>query len=134
MDVPFLTLFLQLLIHVDGAGLGRPAHAELHGHDRQPQHHQAQHIQQHKAAPAVLAAHPREFPHIAAADGAPGGQQDEPQPGPQLLAFHIVSPSAFLFTLVWSYPIKYSALRQEMIKFSQYFRCFPFPGSLASLN
>ena len=42
--------------------------------------------------------------------------------------------SAFLFTLVWSYPIKYSALRQEMIKFSQYFPCSPFPGSLASLN
>ena len=52
----------------------------------------------------------------------------------QLLAFHIVSPSAFLFTLVWSYPIKYSALRQEMIKFSQCFPCFPFPGCLTSLN
>lgn len=92
MNVPFLALFLQFLIHFDGARLCRPAHAELHNHDRQAQNHQAEKIEQNEAAATVLAAHPGKFPDISAANGAPGGQQDEAQAGPQLFAFLDSSP------------------------------------------
>ena len=89
MDMPLLAGLLQLLIHLNGRCLRSTAQGELHGHNRQTQQNQAQHINQHKAAAAILTGHPGEFPHIAAADGAACTEQDESQAGSQTFAiFH----------------------------------------------
>ena len=89
VDVPFLSLALELLIHVDGAGLCRAADGKLHRHDRQAQNQQADDIKQDESAAAILAAHPRELPHVSAADRAAGRQQDKSQPGTQSFSFHL---------------------------------------------
>ena len=44
MEVPLLALAFELLIHMNGAGLRRAAHGELHRHDRQAQKQQAEDI------------------------------------------------------------------------------------------
>ena len=51
---------------------------------------QAEDIDEDEAASAVLAAHPREFPYVSAADGAACRQQDEAQPGTQSFSFHLI--------------------------------------------
>ena len=48
-------------------------------------------------ASAVLAAHPREFPYVSAADGAACRQQDEAQPGTQAFSFHLTLSFRFSF-------------------------------------
>ena len=58
--------------------------------DRQAQKQQTQHIDEHEPAAAILAAHPREFPYVSAADGAACRQQDEAQPGTQSFSFHLI--------------------------------------------
>jgi hypothetical protein len=95
--VPLLALAFKLLIHPDGAGLRRAAHGELHRHDRQAQKQQAEDIDEDEAASAVLAAHPREFPYVSAADGAACRQQDEAQPGTQAFSFHLSLSFRFSF-------------------------------------
>ena len=97
VEVPLLTLAFKLLIHVDGAGLRRTAHGELHRHDRQAQKQQAEDIDEDEAASAVLAAHPREFPYVSAADGAACRQQDKAQPGTQAFSFHLSLSFRFSF-------------------------------------
>ena len=52
-----------------------------------PSTKKAEDVEQHKAAAAVLAAHPWEFPDIAAADGAPGGQHDKAKAAAKAFAF-----------------------------------------------
>ena len=84
--VPLRALGLECLIHADRALLARAAQRKFDRHYRQAQHQQAQQIDQHEGAAAVFPAHPREFPHIAAADGAACRQQDEPQARAQLLS------------------------------------------------
>ena len=84
---PFVAGLFQTLVHINGACLRRAAHGQFHDHGGQAQHQKAEDVQQHKAAAAVLAAHPGEFPYIAAADGAPGGQHDKAQAAAQALAF-----------------------------------------------
>jgi len=54
------------------AGLRCTPNGKFHRHGGQTQHDQTNNVQQHKTAAAVLAAHPGEFPHIAAANGAAG--------------------------------------------------------------
>ena len=56
----------------DRAGLRCTPNGKFHRHGGQTQHDQTNNVQQHKTAAAVLAAHPGEFPHIAAANGAAG--------------------------------------------------------------
>ena len=90
VDVPLLALALELLIHVEGAGLRCAADGKFHRHDRQTQKQQAQHIDEHEPAAAILTAHPREFPYVSAADGAACRQQDEAQPGTQSFSFHLI--------------------------------------------
>ena len=77
-NAPFLAGLLQRLIHLDRTLLGGAAHGELHGHDRQAQNQQAEDVHEHKSAAAVLAGHPREFPHVAAPDGAARREHDKP--------------------------------------------------------
>ena len=79
VDMPLLPGLFQLLIHPDGAGLGRTAHGELHDHRRQTQKHQAEDIHKDKSAAAVLPGHPREFPDIPAANGTAGAEHDKAQ-------------------------------------------------------
>jgi len=83
VDVPFLTGLLQLLVHFNGTCLRSAAQGKLHSHDGQTQQHQAQHVDQNKAAAAVLTGHPGELPYIAAANGAAGAQKNESQTGSQ---------------------------------------------------
>ena len=97
VQVPLLALAFKLLIHVDGAGLRRAAHGEFHRHDRQAQKQQAEDIDEDEAASAVLAAHPREFPYVSAADGAACRQQDKAQPGTQAFSFHLSLSFRFSF-------------------------------------
>ena len=97
MPMPFLPGALNFLIHVNGAGLRRAADSELHRHHRQPKHQQAEDIQQHKAASAVLPAHPRKFPHVSASDRTAGRQQYEPQPRSQSFSLHETSLFLFLY-------------------------------------
>ena len=82
----------QGLIHPHGARLGRPADGKLHGHHRNAQKQQADGIQQHKRAAAVLPHHPRELPDVSAADGAACAQHDEAQPGADLFSAHVSPP------------------------------------------
>ena len=84
---PPLARLFKALVHIDGAGLRCAAHGKLHDHDGQTQHQKTEDVEQHKAAAAVLAAHPREFPDIAAADGAPGGQHDKAKAAAKAFAF-----------------------------------------------
>ena len=58
---------------------------------------QAEDIDEDEAASAVLAAHPREFPYVSAADGAACRQQDEAQPGTQAFSFHLSLSFRFSF-------------------------------------
>ena len=85
VDMPFLTGSLKFLIHTGGTCLRGTTHGELYHHDRQSQQKQADDINQDKPAAAVLAGHPREFPDIAAADGTARTQENESQPGGQML-------------------------------------------------
>ena len=87
-----LSWLFQLTVHEKGTCLSRSSDGKFQHKSRDSQDDQTQKIDQHKAATAILPAHPREFPHISAANGAPGGQQDEAQAGPQLFAFHDSSP------------------------------------------
>ena len=87
VPVPFGAGLFQLLVHFYGAGLGGAAQGKLHDHDGQTQQQQAQDINQHEAAAAVLAGHPGKLPDVAAADGAAGAQQDESQTGGQSFSF-----------------------------------------------
>ena len=84
---PPLARLFKALVHIDGAGLRCAAHGKLHDHDGQAQHQKTEDVEQHKAAAAVLAAHPWEFPDIAAADGAPGGQHDKAKAAAKAFAF-----------------------------------------------
>ena len=52
---------------------------------------QAEDIDEDEAASAVLAAHPREFPHISAANGAAGGKHNEAKPASKLFTFHKIT-------------------------------------------
>ena len=92
---PLVAGLFQALVHGNGAGLGGAAHGKLHDHDGQAQHQQAEDVEQHKAAAAILAAHPGEFPDVAAADGAPRRQHDKAQAAAQAFAF--VHKSVFPF-------------------------------------
>ena len=84
VDMPFLAGLFQLIVHARGTCLGGTSHGQLHHHHGKSHDQQAQNIEQHKPAAAVLSGHPREFPHIAAADGAPGTEQDKSQAAAQL--------------------------------------------------
>ena len=77
VDVPFLALLLQLLIHADGAGLRGATQCELHDHNRKTQYDQAEDVDQDKSAAAVLTGHPGEFPDVAAANGAACAEQNK---------------------------------------------------------
>jgi hypothetical protein len=79
------------VIHADGACLSGTADGEFHDHNGQTQKQQAQYIDQHKAAAAVLAGQPGELPDVAAADGTACAQQDKAQTGGQSLSLiHII--------------------------------------------
>ena len=71
-NAPLAAGLFQLLVHADRAGLRCTPNGKFHRHGGQTQHDQTNNVQQHKTAAAVLAAHPGEFPHIAAANGAAG--------------------------------------------------------------
>ena len=82
---------LQDVEGLGGRTLGGAADGELHDHDGQAQHQQAEDVEQHKAAAAILPAHPREFPHISAANGAAGGKHNEAKPASKLFTFHKIT-------------------------------------------
>ena len=88
VNVPFLTGFLELLIHTHGAGLGGATHGELHNHNGQTEENKAEDIDKNKSAAAVLAGEPGEFPNVAAADGAAGAQKDKAKTASQSFSFH----------------------------------------------
>ena len=88
VDVPLLAGLFQLLIHADRACLRGASNGKFHCDGRQTEQQQTQRINEHKAAAAILAAHPRELPHVAAADCTAGGKQNESQPGAELFSFH----------------------------------------------
>lgn len=77
MPMPFLTGLFDLLIHVKGACLCLAADGKLHGHNGKTEKKQEDDVQQNKSAAAELSAHPREFPHVAAAYGAAGRQENK---------------------------------------------------------
>jgi len=77
MQMPFLTGFLQFLIHANGTCLGCSAQSKLHNHDGKAKKQQAKNINQDKSAATILTCHPRELPNIAAADSTARAQQDE---------------------------------------------------------
>ena len=77
VDMPLLARLFQLLVHLDRAGLRRAAHGKFHGHGRKAEEQQAQHVHKHEAAAAVLTGHPRELPHVAAANGASCAEQNK---------------------------------------------------------
>ena len=79
VDMPLLTGLFELLVHLDGTRLRGAAHGKLHGHGGKAQQEQAQDVDQHEAAAAELTGHPRELPHVAAADGTAGAEQNEAQ-------------------------------------------------------
>ena len=77
VDMPFLAWLFKLLVHLDRACLGSAAHGKFHSHGGQAEQKQAQHVHQHETAAAILTRHPREFPHVAAADGTARAEHDE---------------------------------------------------------
>ena len=77
MKMPLGLGGLQLTEHDGGRFLGGTAHSELHGHDGNAQHNEAGDIDQDKDGTAVLAHHPGEFPYVADADGASGGEKNK---------------------------------------------------------
>ena len=90
VPVPLGALGLQAVKGQRGAAAAGAAHGELHDHDGQPQNDQEQQIDQHKGRSAVFARDVGKAPYIAQADGAPGGDQDESQPGGKFFSFHSV--------------------------------------------
>ena len=84
---PPLAGLFKALVHIDGAGLRCAATANSMTITGRPSTKKAEDVEQHKAAAAVLAAHPWEFPDIAAADGAPGGQHDKAKAAAKAFAF-----------------------------------------------
>ena len=78
------------LQHVEGPGdgaLGAAAHGELHDHDGQSQDHQEDEVHDEEGRAAVLAGDVGEAPDVAEADGAAGGDEDEPQTTAESLTF-----------------------------------------------
>ena len=88
MDVPFLARLFQCLIGPHRALAGGATHRKLHGHDGQTQDDQEHQIKQHECAAAALTGNIGELPHVADADGAARGKQDEAQAGLQGFSFH----------------------------------------------
>ena len=84
---PFLSWLFQLTVHEKGTCLSRSSDGKFQHKSRDSQDDQTQKIDQHKAAAAILAAHPGEFPDVAAADGAPRRQHDKAQAAAQAFAF-----------------------------------------------
>ena len=68
VDVPF-GAGLQLLVQMDGTFLGSPAHGKLHGQHGNADEKQAQQVDQHKSAAAILTVI-QEISDVADADGA----------------------------------------------------------------
>ena len=97
-EAPVLALLLKLLEHLHGARLRAAADGKLHRHDGEAEQDQAQDVDEQEAAAAVLAAHPREFPDVAAADGAACRQHDEAESAAETFSFLHVS-SSFPFGL-----------------------------------
>ena len=77
-----------MLIHFRGASLGGAAHGELHGHDRQAQHYQADKIDQNEDGSAVLTGDIGEFPDVADTNGTACRQQDEAKTAAQMFSLH----------------------------------------------
>ena len=95
VDVPFLARLFQCLIGPHRALAGGTAHRKLHGHDGQTQNDQKNQIKQHECAAAALTGNIGELPHVADADGAARGKQDEAQAGLQGFSFHDSITSLF---------------------------------------
>ena len=81
MNVPLMTGLFQFLIHSHRTGLRCTAHRELHGHNGQTQHDQTDQVNQHESTAAIGTGQPREFPHVAAADGTTCTEQDKSEAG-----------------------------------------------------
>jgi len=96
VGMPLLTGLLQFLVHFYGAGLGSTAHGKFHNHYGQAHQDQAQNVNQHETAAAVLAGQPGEFPNIAAANGTACAQQDEAQTAAKSFSVHLKYLSNFL--------------------------------------
>ena len=94
-DAPFLPLVFQLLVHMQGAALGGSPNGEFHHQRRNAQNHQTDKINQHKAAAAVLSAHPGKFPHVAAPNGTSRRQHDKAQAAAQGLPLHVIALHSF---------------------------------------
>ena len=88
---PFLSWLFQLTVHEKGTCLSRSSNGKFQHKSRDSQDDQTQKIDQHKAAAAILPAHPREFPHISAANGTAGGKHNEAKPASKLFTFHKIT-------------------------------------------
>ena len=87
----FLSWLFQLTVHEKGTCLSRSSDGKFQHKSRDSQDDQTQKIDQHKAAAAILPAHPREFPYISAANGAAGGKHNEAKPASKLFTFHKIT-------------------------------------------
>jgi hypothetical protein len=63
----------------------RPAERELHDHDGEAEREQEEEIDQNEDRPAVLPADERKAPDVAQPDRTAGGQEDEAEPGTEIL-------------------------------------------------
>ena len=72
-DAPLLAGLLQSAVHIERTALRGSSNREFHGKSRDTEDNQADDINQHEAAAAVLPTHPGEFPYISAADCTAGG-------------------------------------------------------------
>ena len=126
VDMPLLAGLFQLVIHPDRAGLGRSAHGELHGHRRQAEQQQAQHIDKHEATAAVLSGHPRELPDVSAADRTAGAEQQEAKTAAEFFSFLIHNLHILSFDRYDQIGFIIPILHKKSIKSSQLLLFFPF--------
>ena len=127
VDMPLLTGFFQFVIHAHRARLGRSAHGELHGHRRQAEQQQAQHIDQHETAAAILTGHPRELPDVSAADRTAGAEQQEAETAAELFSFLIHHLHILSFDHYDQIGIIIPILHKKSIKSSHLFQLFRPP-------
>ena len=81
----------KLTVHEKGTCLSRSSDGKFQHKSRDSQDDKTQKIDQHKAAAAILPAHPREFPYISAANGAAGGKHNEAKSASKLFTFHKIT-------------------------------------------
>ena len=88
MQMPFGSLGLKVVVHLQRTASAGTSHGELHAEDGQAEHQEEQDVDEHEESPSVLTDHVGELPDITKSYGTARAQQYESESAAKAFPLH----------------------------------------------